>query len=183
MDLYIFHREPVGLLGVFFGLSFFRCNQVSVEFWIYFGTYIFQSLVVLELTQTGYLGILGVTLDLYFFTWYFGFILGFCLFLYKPVGVIRFFGLVIFLGIWYRGLVFYSEFGCLPLDIYWYLLYLFPLYFTHLFIPYLLISCPCILHFTCYCLECHLNTGPLNPESVTLTTEPWSCEWMLQELL
>jgi hypothetical protein len=68
MDLYIFHREPVGLLGVFFGLSFFRCNQVSVEFWIYFGTYIFQSLVVLELTQTGYLGILGVTLDLYFFT-------------------------------------------------------------------------------------------------------------------
>jgi hypothetical protein len=68
MDFYIFHREPVGLLGVFFLLSFFRCNQVSVEFWIYFGTYIFQSLVVLDLTQLGYLGVLGVILNLYFFT-------------------------------------------------------------------------------------------------------------------
>jgi hypothetical protein len=43
LDLYIFHREPVGLLGVFFGLSFFRCNQVSVELWIYFGTYIYSE--------------------------------------------------------------------------------------------------------------------------------------------
>jgi hypothetical protein len=69
MDFYIFHREPVGFLGFFFcGLSFFRCNQVSVEFWIYFGTYIFQSLVVLDLTHLGYLGVLGVILDLYFFT-------------------------------------------------------------------------------------------------------------------
>jgi hypothetical protein len=37
-------------------------------------------LVVLELTHPGYLGILGVILDLYFFTWYFGFILGLCRF-------------------------------------------------------------------------------------------------------
>jgi hypothetical protein len=36
----------------------------------------------------------------------------------SPMGLLGFFGLVIFLGIWYRGLVFYSEFGCLPLDIY-----------------------------------------------------------------
>ena len=68
MDFYIFHREPVGRLGFFCGLSFFSCNQVSVEFWIYFGTYIFQSLVVLDLTHLGYLGVLGVILDLYFFT-------------------------------------------------------------------------------------------------------------------
>jgi hypothetical protein len=66
MDFYIFHREPVGLLGFVCGLSFFRCNQVSVEFWIYFGTYIFQSLVVLDLTHPVYLGILGVIWDLYF---------------------------------------------------------------------------------------------------------------------
>jgi hypothetical protein len=51
MDFYIFYREPVGLLGVFFLLGFFRCNQVSVEFWIYFGTCIFQSLVELDLTH------------------------------------------------------------------------------------------------------------------------------------
>jgi hypothetical protein len=34
-----------------------------------------------------------------------------------------------------------------------------------------------------YCPEFRLNTGPQNLESVTLTTEPWSCEWVLQELL
>ncbi|EFX67518.1 hypothetical protein DAPPUDRAFT_261534 [Daphnia pulex] len=27
-------------------------------------------------------------------------------------------------------------------------------------------------------IECSLNTGPLNLESVALTTEPWSCEIM-----
>jgi hypothetical protein len=35
---------------------------------------------VLDLTHLGYLGILGVILDLYFFSWYFSFILGFCRF-------------------------------------------------------------------------------------------------------
>jgi hypothetical protein len=34
-----------------------------------------------------------------------------------------------------------------------------------------------------YSLKYRLNTGPLHLESVTLTTEPWSCEWMLQKLL
>ena len=55
---------------------FFRCNQVSVEFWIYFGTFIFQSLVVLDLTHVGYLSILGVILDLHFFFVVFRFHLG-----------------------------------------------------------------------------------------------------------
>ena len=82
IHLWTFHLPPWAsrYFGFVCGLGFFRCNQVSVEFWIYFGTYIFQSLVVLDLTQTGYLGILGVILDLYFFTWYFGFILGLCRF-------------------------------------------------------------------------------------------------------
>ena len=37
--------------GFFVDLFFFRCKQVSVEFWIYLGTFIFQSLVVLYLTH------------------------------------------------------------------------------------------------------------------------------------
>jgi hypothetical protein len=80
------------------GLCFFRCNQVSVDFGFIFGTCFFQSLVVLDLTQfwvyfrdllfsefgcVGFdtiYGVLGVILDLYLFTWYFGFILGLCRF-------------------------------------------------------------------------------------------------------
>jgi hypothetical protein len=73
MDFYIFHREPVGLLGVFFGLGFFRCNQVSVAFGFIFGTNIFQSSVVLDLTQ---FWVFGYDFGIVLFSWYFGFILG-----------------------------------------------------------------------------------------------------------
>jgi hypothetical protein len=65
MDLYIFHREPVGLLGVFFGLGFFRCNQVSVAFGFIFGTYFYSEFGCVGIDTT--LGILGVIMDLYFF--------------------------------------------------------------------------------------------------------------------
>jgi hypothetical protein len=71
-------------------------------------------------------------LDLTHFFWVFGCDFGLVLFYVifwfhfrtlsffsvSPLGLLGFFGLVIFLAIWYRGLVFYSEFGCLPLDIY-----------------------------------------------------------------
>jgi hypothetical protein len=160
MDFYIFHREPVGLLGFFVDLFFFRCNQVSVAFGFIFGTYIYSELGCVGIDtfprirsnassrgQEGGFSVLGVRvvfLDLYFISLNFGFIWG-LVFLCKLVGVVRIFGLVIFRGIQYRGLVFYSEFGCVPLYIYWYLLYLFPLYFTHRFIHYLLITCPFIL--------------------------------------
>jgi hypothetical protein len=62
MDFYIVHREPVGLLGVFFGLVFFRCNQVSVAFGFIFGTYIYS-----EFGCVGLDTILGMILELYFF--------------------------------------------------------------------------------------------------------------------
>ena len=116
------------------------------------------------------LGVMVVFLNLYFFSLNFGFIWGLG-FLCKPVGVVRFFGLVIFRGIQYRGLVFYSEFGCDPLNIYWYLLYLFPLYFTHLFIHYLLITCPFILQlfFTVLSIVWTLVRWILNPSLYPLS--------------
>jgi hypothetical protein len=46
------------------------------------------------------LGILGVILDLYFFTWYFGYFRTLSFFSVSPLGLLGFFGLVIFRGIW-----------------------------------------------------------------------------------
>jgi hypothetical protein len=65
MDFYIFHREPVGLLGVFFGLGFFSLQPSIGEICVYF-----WDLVSSEFGCVGIdtiLGILGVILDLYFF--------------------------------------------------------------------------------------------------------------------
>ncbi len=194
---------------VWFWTYVFRCNQVSVGFWFYFGTWFFQSLVVLDLTHSlGYLHrelsrprgcpfggptpagssrggyilgfeFLGVILDFYFYRAIIVSFGDFFVFHCKPVGVVRCYGTCNFSKYLVPGTcIFYSEFGCVPHNIYWYLLYVFPLHFiaTHLFNTYPLSTCPCILQFTGCCLECSLNTGPLNPESVALTTEPWSCE-------
>jgi hypothetical protein len=90
MDFYIFHREPVGLLGFFVDLFFFRCNQVSVAFGFIFGTYIYSELGCVGIDtfprirsnassrgQEGGFSVLGVRvvfLDLYFISLNFGFI-------------------------------------------------------------------------------------------------------------
>jgi hypothetical protein len=49
-------------LVFFFGLGFFRCNQVSVAFGFIFGTYIYS-----EFGCVGLDTILGMILELYFF--------------------------------------------------------------------------------------------------------------------
>ena len=68
MDFYIFHREPVGLLDFFCGLIFFFvATKYRWNLGLCLGLIFIQSLVVLDLTHS-YLGILGVILDLYFFT-------------------------------------------------------------------------------------------------------------------
>jgi hypothetical protein len=78
MDLYIFHREPVGLLGVFFWTLFFSLQPSIGGIWVYFWDFVFSEFGCVGIDTT--LGILGVIMDLYFLTCYFGFILGLCRF-------------------------------------------------------------------------------------------------------
>jgi hypothetical protein len=43
MDLYIFHREPVGLLGVFLDLFFFSLQPSIGGIWVYFWDLLFSE--------------------------------------------------------------------------------------------------------------------------------------------
>jgi hypothetical protein len=105
-------------LGFFVDLFFFRCNQVSVAFGFMFGTYIYSEFggVGFDTFLFGYFGCPFGLVLFYVIIWFHFRILSF--FSVSPLGLLGFFGLVIFLGIWYRGLVFCSEFGCVPLHIY-----------------------------------------------------------------
>jgi hypothetical protein len=66
MDLYIFHREPVGLLGVFFWTLFFSLQPSIGGIWVYFWDFVFSEFGCVGIDTT--LGILVVILDLYFFS-------------------------------------------------------------------------------------------------------------------
>jgi len=145
MDLYIFHREPVGLLGVFLDLFFFSLQPSIGGIWVYFWD--------LYLFRVWWCWIWHIPIWV-FWVWFWtctflpDILVSFkdsVVFLCKPVGVVRFFWTCNFSRDLAPGSCVFSELRCVSLDIYLYLLYLFPLYFTHLFIPYPLSTCPCIL--------------------------------------
>jgi hypothetical protein len=66
LDFYIFHREPVGRVVFFCGLGFFSLQPSIGGIWVYFWDLLFSEFGCVELDTI--LGILGVILDLYFFT-------------------------------------------------------------------------------------------------------------------
>jgi hypothetical protein len=143
-----------------------------VAFGFIFGTYIFQSSVVFHWHS---LGCFGCVFGLVLFSWYLGFILGLCRFLCKPVGVIRFFWTCNFSRDLVPGIcVLFRICMCST----WYLL-IFTVFVPTLLYPSIyplpIDYLPVFSSIIGYCLKYRLNTGPLNPESVTLTTEPWSC--------
>ena len=141
MDFYIIHRGQSVFWVLFVDLVFFVATKYRLSFGFILGLIFFRVWLcwIWHIPCIWVFWVWFGTCTFYVIFWFHFRNLSF--FSVSPLGLLGFFGLVIFLGIWYPGLVFYSEFGCVPLDIYWYLLYLFPLYFTHLFIPYLLITC------------------------------------------
>ena len=107
------------VFGCFFWTLFFSLQPSIGGIWVYFWDLVFSEFggVGFDTSQVfGYFGCDFRLVLIYVIFWFYFRTLSF--FSVSPLGLLGFFGLVIFLAIWYRGLVFYSEFGCLPFDIY-----------------------------------------------------------------
>jgi hypothetical protein len=193
MDFYIFHREPVGLLGFFCGLIFFSLQPSIGGIWVYFwDLYLFRvwlcwnwhipsdtSNAISRGQECVFsvLGVIGVILDLYFFLvelWShfktrFSLLARWGCQVFWTCNFSRDLvpGTCVLFRIWMCSTWHLSIFTVFVPTLLYPSIYLLPINYLHVFSSII-----------GYCLEYRLNTGPLNLESDALTTEPWSCERM-----
>ena len=178
MDLYIFHREPVGLLGVFLDLFFFSLQPSIGGIWVYFWD--------LYLFRVWWCWIWHIPIWV-FWVWFWtctflrDILVSFkdsVVFLCKPVRVVRFFWTCNFSRDLAPGsCVFFRIKMCFTRHLFIFTVFVPTLLYPSIY-PLPVEYLPMYSSIIGYCLECRLNTGPLNLESDALTTAPWSCERM-----